>query len=50
MAMRLLKRLGLPHDAAHIITLGLDGRVIEHARGKTTMTVRYLQDLVPVMN
>jgi len=47
---RLLNRLGLPHEAAHIRTHGLDGQVIAHAREsrKTAMTVQYNNHLAPV--
>jgi hypothetical protein len=47
---QLLNRLGLPHEAAHITTHGLDGHVIAHAREsrKTAMTVQYMNLLAPV--
>jgi len=47
---QLLNRLGLPHEAAHITTHGLDGQVIAHAREsrKTAMTVQYMDHLAPV--
>jgi hypothetical protein len=46
----LLNRLGLPHEAVHITTHGLDGEVIAHAREsrKTAMTVQYMDHLAPV--
>ena len=50
MSPQLLNRLGLPHEAAHITTHGLDGQVIAHAREsrKTAMTVQYMDHLAPV--
>jgi len=47
---QLLNRLGLPHEAAHITTHGLDGQVIAHVREshKTAMTVQYIDHLAPV--
>jgi hypothetical protein len=46
----LLNRLGLPHEAAHITSHGLDGQVIAPAResGKTAITVQYMDHLAPV--
>jgi len=50
MAPRLVRKLGLPHEAAHTTTLGLDGQVMEHARDsrKTTMSAQYFDHLAPV--
>jgi hypothetical protein len=50
MAPRLLKRLGISHEAAHITTLGLIGRVIQQAKDsrKMRITVQYLDSLAPV--
>jgi len=50
MSPQLLNRLGLPHEAAHISTHGLDGQVIAHARKsrKTAITVQYMDHLAPV--
>jgi hypothetical protein len=50
MAPRLLKRLGISHEAAHITTLGLNGGVMQHAKDsrKTRITVQYLDYLPPV--
>jgi len=47
---QLLNRLGLPYEAAHITTHGLDGHVIVHAREsrKTAITVQYMDHLAPV--
>jgi len=50
MSPRLLKRLGLPHKAAHITTHGHYSQVIMHTRerGKTVMMVHYLDHLALV--
>jgi len=50
MAPRLLPNLGLPHEAAHTTTLGLNRQVKEHAREsrKTTISARYFQHLAQV--
>jgi hypothetical protein len=51
MTPRLLKRLGISHQAAHITTLGLNGGVMQHAkdsRKKTRISVQYLDYLAPV--
>ena len=50
MSPKLLRRLGLRHQAAHTTTLGLNGHVIEHANDsrKTTISVQYLNHLAPV--
>jgi hypothetical protein len=50
MAPRLLRKLGLPHEAAHITTLGLIGHVMEHAREsrKTIISAQYFDHLAPV--
>jgi hypothetical protein len=50
MAPRLLKRLGISHEAAHITTLSLDGGVMQHATNsrKTRITMEYLDYLAPV--
>jgi hypothetical protein len=50
MAPRLLKRLGISHEAAHITTLGLNGGVMQHAKDsrKTRITVQYMDYLAPV--
>ena len=47
---QLLNRLGLPHEAAHITTHGLDSQVIVHGREshKTVMTVHNMHHLAPV--
>jgi hypothetical protein len=47
---QLLNRLGLPHKAAYIITHGLDGQVISHARESRNMamTVQYMNHLAQV--
>ena len=49
-APQLLNILGLPHQAAHITTHGLDGQVIVHAREccKTVIMVHYSDHLAPV--
>jgi hypothetical protein len=50
MCPKLLRKLGLRHQAAHTTTLGLNGHVIEHANDsrKTTISVQYLKHLAPV--
>jgi hypothetical protein len=50
MTPRLLRKLGLPHEAAHTTTLGLNGHVMEHARDsrKTTISAQYFDHLAPV--
>jgi len=51
MTPKLLKRLGISHQAAHITTVGLNGGVMEHAtdsRKKTRISVQYLDYLPPV--
>jgi len=50
MAPRLLKRLGISHESAHITTLSLDGGVMQHAKDsrKTRITIQYLDYLAPV--
>jgi len=50
MAPRLLKRLGISHEAAHITTLSLDGEVMHHAKDsrKIRITIQYLDYLAPV--
>jgi len=50
MAPRLLRKLGLPHEAAHTTTLGLNGQVMEHARDsqKTMISAQYFDHLAPV--
>jgi len=50
MAPRLLRPLGISHEAAHIITLGLNREVMKHANDswKTRITVQYLDYLAPV--
>jgi len=50
MAPRLLKRLGISHEAAHITTLILDGGVTQHPKAsrKTRITMQYLDYLAPV--
>ena len=47
---QLLTRPGLPDEAVHITTHGLDGQVIAHAREnrKTPMTVQYMDHFAPV--
>ena len=53
MAPRLLKLLGISHQAAHITTLGMNGGVMQHAkdsRKKTWITVQYFAYLAPVGN
>jgi hypothetical protein len=39
MAPRLMKRLGISHEAAHITTLGLIGRVIQQAKDSRKMRI-----------
>jgi len=50
MAPRLLTRLGISHEAAHITTLSLNTGVMQHAKDsrKTPITVQYLKSLTPV--
>jgi len=50
MAQRLLPKLGLPHEAAHTTTLGLNGQMMEHARDsrKATISAQYLDHLALV--
>jgi hypothetical protein len=50
MAPRLLKQLGISHEAAHITTLGLNGGVMQHAKDsqKTPITVQYVDYCIPV--
>jgi len=50
MAPRLLKRLGISHEAGHITTLSLDGGVMQHAKDsrKMRITNQYLDCLAPV--
>ena len=50
MAPRLLKRLGISHEAAHTTTLGLGGQIMQHAKDsrKTSITVQYMEHLAPV--
>jgi len=50
MAPRLLSTLGLPHEAAHKTTLGLNRQVMEHARDswKPTISAQYFDHLAPV--
>jgi hypothetical protein len=50
MAPRLLKRLGISPETAHITTLGLSGGVMQHAKNsrKTQITVQYLDYLALV--
>jgi hypothetical protein len=49
-APRLLKILGISHEAAHITTLGLGGQIMQHAKNsrKTSITVQYMEHLAPV--
>ena len=51
MAPRLLKRLRISHEVAHITTVSLDGGVMQHAMDsqKTWITVQYL-DYLPLVN
>jgi len=50
MAPRLLKKLGISHEAAHTTTLGLGGQIMQHASDgrKTSITVQYMEHLAPV--
>jgi len=50
MAPRLLKKLGISHEVAHITTLGLGGQIMQHAKDsrKTSITVQYMEHLAPV--
>jgi hypothetical protein len=50
MAPRLLKKLGISHEAAHITALGLGGQIMQHAKDsrKTSITVQYMEHLAPV--
>jgi hypothetical protein len=50
MAPRVFRKLGLPHEAAHTTTLGLNGQVTEHARDsrKTTILAQNFDHLAPV--
>jgi len=50
MAPRLLKRLGISHEAANITTLGLNRGVMQHTKDsrKTRIAVQYLDYLAPV--
>lgn len=50
MAPRLLKQLGILHEAAHITTFGLNGGVMQHVKEsrKTWTTVQYVDYLAPV--
>ena len=50
MAPRLLKRLGMSHEAAHIPTFGLNRGVMQHAKDSrnTRITVQCLDYLAPV--
>jgi len=50
MTPRLLKRLGISHQAAHIITLAMTGGVMQHAKDsrKTRITVQCVDCLAPV--
>jgi len=47
---RLLKRLGITHEAAHITTLDLGGQIMQHAKDsrKTPITVQYMKHPAPV--
>jgi len=49
-APRLLKKLVISHEAAHITTLGLGGQIMQHAKDgrKTSITVQYMEHLAPV--
>jgi predicted lipid carrier protein YhbT len=51
MAPRILKRLGITHEATHITTHGLNGGVMEHAkeRWKTRIAVQYLDYFAAVV-
>ena len=50
MSPRLLKRLGISHEAAHITTVGLNRGVMQHAKDSrmTRITVQCLDYLAPV--
>jgi hypothetical protein len=50
MAPMILKRLGMSHKAAHITTLGLNERMMQHAKDskKMQITVQYLNYLAPL--
>jgi len=50
MAPKLLKWLGISHEAAHITTLSRDGGVMQHAKysRKTWITIQHLDYLAPV--
>ena len=50
MAPRLLKRLGISHEAAHITSFSLDGGVMQPAKDsrKTQIKIHYLDYLAPV--
>ena len=50
MAPRLLRRLRLPSEPAHITTIGLDSRVLMSAKDsrKTTISCQYFEHLAPV--
>jgi len=50
MAPRLLRRLGLPSEPAHITTLGLDSRVMMSVKDsrKTTILCQYIEHSAPV--
>jgi hypothetical protein len=48
-APRLLKRLGILHEAAQTTTLGLGGQILQHAKDsrKMSITVQYMEHLAP---
>ena len=50
MAPRLLKKLGISHEVAHITTLGLGGQIVQHGKDsrKTSTTVQYMEHLARV--
>jgi hypothetical protein len=50
MAARLLKKLGISHEEAHITTHGFGGQIMQHAKDsrKTSITVQYMEHLAPV--
>jgi len=50
MASRLLKKLGISHEAAHTTTLGLGGQIMQHAKDsrRTSITVQYMEHLAQV--
>jgi len=50
MAPKIVKRLGISHESAHITTLNLDRGVMHHAKNSRTtqITVQYLDYLAPV--